>query len=208
MNFIRAIFKWIDRITAWIAVLSLVLMFFFVFLNVVTRYILGTGFAWSEEGARYAMMAVIILGVLEVTHQRDHFAVDLLTNVAPKPVRRLMNIFADIMMLVIMYVMTFGSYQMVVLNWENRTPAIGLPSWLPYGLLLFSSAISILYWKRTTPKKGALLNANFIFSHSICAAPSRGSCSILLGHQRDCTDGISRPVFFPADCSAIRWRHK
>jgi len=91
------------------------------------------------------MMAVIILGVLEVTHQRDHFAVDLLTNVAPKPVRRLMNIFADIMMLVIMYVMTFGSYQMVVLNWENRTPAIGLPSWLPYGLLLFSSAISILY---------------------------------------------------------------
>ena len=41
MNFIRAIFKWIDRITAWIAVLSLVLMFFFVFLNVVTRYILG-----------------------------------------------------------------------------------------------------------------------------------------------------------------------
>ena len=145
MNFIRAIFKWIDRITAWIAVLSLVLMFFFVFLNVVTRYILGTGFAWSEEGARYAMMAVIILGVLEVTQQRDHFAVDLLTNVAPKPVRRLMNIFADIMMLVIMYVMTFGSYQMVVLNWENRTPAIGLPSWLPYGLLLFSSAISILY---------------------------------------------------------------
>ena len=77
MNFIRAIFKWIDRITAWIAVLSLVLMFFFVFLNVVTRYILGTGFAWSEEGARYAMLAVIILGVLEVTHQRDHFAVDL-----------------------------------------------------------------------------------------------------------------------------------
>ena len=67
MNFIRAIFKWIDRITAWIAVLSLVLMFFFVFLNVVTRYILGTGFAWSEEGARYAMMAVIILGVLEVS---------------------------------------------------------------------------------------------------------------------------------------------
>ena len=43
MNFIRAIFKWIDRITAWIAVLSLVLMFFFVFLNVVTRYILGRG---------------------------------------------------------------------------------------------------------------------------------------------------------------------
>ena len=55
---------------------------------------------------------------------------------------------------------------MVVLNWENRTPAIGLPSWLPYGLLLFSSAISILYLllqllsdlglnlKRTTQRRG------------------------------------------------------
>ena len=145
MKFINTVFKWIDRVTAWIAVVALVLMFVLVFLNVVTRYVLGTGFAWSEEGARYAMMAVIILGVLEVTHQREHFCVDLLINTVPKTVRRVMRLIEDVLMILIMGVMTQGSYAMTILNWENRTPAIGMPSWLPYGLLLISSAVSILY---------------------------------------------------------------
>lgn len=64
MKAIRVLFKWIDRITAWLAVIALVVMFGLVFLNVIMRYIFGSGFAWSEEGARYALMAVIILGVL------------------------------------------------------------------------------------------------------------------------------------------------
>ncbi len=52
MKAIRVLFKWIDRITAWLAVIALVVMFGLVFLNVIMRYIFGSGFAWSEEGAR------------------------------------------------------------------------------------------------------------------------------------------------------------
>ena len=53
--------KWVDRVTGWLAAFALVGTFALVFLNVILRYLFGTGFAWSEEGARYALMAVIIL---------------------------------------------------------------------------------------------------------------------------------------------------
>lgn len=145
MGIMKRIFTWIDRITAWFAVLALVATFALVFLNVVTRYLFGTGFAWSEEGARYALMAVIILGVLEVTHRREHFCVDLLTNLVPKPVLRVMQVLQDLLMLAVMGILTYGSWLMTTLNWENRTPAIGMPSWLPYGLMLVSCAVSLLY---------------------------------------------------------------
>lgn len=145
MKVIRTILKWVDRITVWLAAVALVVTFALVFLNVILRYLFGTGFAWSEEGARYALMAVIILGVLEVTHSRDHFCVDLLTNLAPKPVLRFMEIVQNLLMLAVMVVLTYGSWDMTVLNWQNTTPAIGMPSWLPYGLMLVSSAISLVY---------------------------------------------------------------
>lgn len=145
MKAIRTILKWVDRVTGWLAALALIGTFALVFLNVILRYIFGTGFAWSEEGARYALMAVIILGVLEVTHTRDHFCVDLLTNIAPKPVLGIMKIIQNLLMLAIMVVLTIGSWDMTVLNWQNTTPAIGMPSWLPYGLMLVSSAISLVY---------------------------------------------------------------
>lgn len=145
MKAIKKIFSWIDTIAIWLAVLSLILTFALVFLNVVLRYIFGTGFAWSEEGARYALMAVIILGVLQVTHNRSHFSVDLLTGIAPKPVLRVMMVLQDIIMIGVMCILTHGSYKMVLLNAQNTTPAIGMPSWIPYGLMLVSCAVSTIY---------------------------------------------------------------
>ena len=50
-------------------------------------------------------MAVIILGVLEVTHYRDHFSVDLLTNAVPKPVLRIMRVIESICMIAVMCVL-------------------------------------------------------------------------------------------------------
>lgn len=145
MKTIRVILKWTDRVTGWLAALALIGTFALVFLNVILRYLFGTGFAWSEEGARYALMAVIILGVLEVTHLREHFCVDLLVGIAPKPVLRVMEVIQNLLMLAVMAVLTHGSWNMMLLNWENKTPAIGMPSWLPYGFMLVSCAVSLIY---------------------------------------------------------------
>ena len=51
----------------------------------------------------------------------------------------------NLLMLAVMAVLAHGSWKMTLLNWENTTPAIGMPSWLPYGLMLVSSVISLVY---------------------------------------------------------------
>lgn len=48
-------------------------------------------------------------------------------------------------MIAVMCVLCQGSWQMTLLNWENVTPAMGMPSWIPYGLMLASSVVSLFY---------------------------------------------------------------
>lgn len=145
MKMINSFLNILRKISSFVAVVALVITFALVFLNVVTRYVFGTGFAWSEEGARYGLVALIILGVIEITRTRDHFCVDLLTNIAPKPILKIMVILQDIMMLGLTIILLRGAFGMVKLNWYNKTPALGMPSWISYGLMLFSSAVSVLY---------------------------------------------------------------
>lgn len=145
MKQINSFLDTLRKISSFVAVFALVVTFALVFLNVLTRYIFGTGFAWSEEGARYGLVALIILGVIEITRTREHFCVDLLTNIAPKPVLKIMLYLQDIMMLALTGILLYGSFGMAKLNWQNKTPALGMPSWIPYALLLFSSAVSMIY---------------------------------------------------------------
>ena len=42
MRAIRAILKWVDRVTGWLAAFALVGTFALVFLNVILRYLFGT----------------------------------------------------------------------------------------------------------------------------------------------------------------------
>lgn len=145
MKIIRKIFNFIDFITNSLAAIALALTFALVFLNVVTRYIFDTGFSWSEEAARYALMAIVIFGIIRVTHHREHFSVDLITKAVPPVLQRILLLAQDLIMIWIDYILIVGSYKMVALNWENTSPALAIPSWFPYGFLLFTAVISMLY---------------------------------------------------------------
>lgn len=54
-----------------------------VFLQFFTRYILNDSLAWTEEIARYGLMAVTFIGGAMVTRRNTHIAVALLPNFLP-----------------------------------------------------------------------------------------------------------------------------
>ena len=135
----------IDSLIDVISALALAGTFLLVFLNVVLRYVFSTGLAVSEEGARYMFVCMVFLGAIPVTHKRGHFHVDLLINVFPYNIRKMLKILVDILLLGILYIIVNGGMAMAAMTANNKSPALGIPSYLLYWLIIFSGAMMAFY---------------------------------------------------------------
>lgn len=145
MKKITKIAKGLLKITNFFAAVAMTCTFVLVLINVVMRYLFHSGLAWSEEGARYALIVLIILGIVDTTYHRDHFAVDILENKVSGNLKKVIKAVQDIIVLILDLIMAVGSYNMAKLNWLNQTPSIGLPAWLPYGFMLFTTIVSAIF---------------------------------------------------------------
>ena len=65
---------------------------FVVFLQFVTRYVLNSSFAWTEEIARYLLIITVFLGGALAARQRAHIAVEVLQQWMPATLRRVLII--------------------------------------------------------------------------------------------------------------------
>lgn len=107
--------------------LSLGLMSIFVFGNVVLRYAFNSGLTWSEEIARFLFVWLTFLGAVGALKDNGHLVVDMLINKLSPAMKKLVFVIANIIILVILWLIADGSWKMTLLNMENYSPAIGLP---------------------------------------------------------------------------------
>ena len=70
-----------------------------VFLQFFTRYVLNDSIAWTEEIARYLLIAVTFLGAASAVRRRSHIAVELFHRWAPRGLSRAILALVDLMAL-------------------------------------------------------------------------------------------------------------
>ena len=97
----------------WLAFAIFWALGFIVFLQFFTRYILNDSLAWTEEVARYGLMAVTFIGGAMVTRRNSHIAVVLLPNLLPPAVSRLILAFIDIVTLLFLALLCWFSVLIV-----------------------------------------------------------------------------------------------
>jgi TRAP-type transport system small permease protein len=142
---------------AWIALGFFWLLGLTVFYQFFTRYVLNDSAAWTEEIARYLLIATVFTGAAIGVGKNNHIQVDFFFRYLPARICRALATLVDVLriaffgaavVLTIMMMMKLGS--------NSRMTMVDLPMNVVYGVCLFGFAVmcarsvwvGVVNWRR------------------------------------------------------------
>lgn len=127
--------KWLEHLL----VLGLSTMGLMVFANVVLRYLFDSGIAVTEEVARFIFVWLTFVGAVLALKQGLHLGMDTLVRKLPPKVATVVQIVAQLLILLCCLIMLKGSWEQTRLNLGNRSALSGTPVGLLYSAGIFAS---------------------------------------------------------------------
>ncbi len=119
------------RIIEFISNLCLAVMFFTVMLGVFSRYIMSRPFVWSDELSRYLMIYMVFLGGTVSFRAEKHPSLTFLIDKLPTRWRFVWDSIIDLLLLLVLFLLVFGGWEMVTNKPIGRTPALRIKySWI------------------------------------------------------------------------------
>jgi len=106
------------------------LMITLVFGNVIARYVFNIGFVWSEEMARLCFIFLVYLGTIEAMRDNRHLLIDTLLLKVPRQFQIGIYTFTQGAIIWLMFILTRGSWKLVIQNLHNIWIATGFPSYV------------------------------------------------------------------------------
>jgi len=142
-----------EKIEIWLINLLLVNITFWIFYEVVMRYIFNNSSSWGEEFVRWCFIWFLWIGVSYGFKTRKHVAVTAFVNLLPEKLQAIINILVNIIVLWCMVkISLYGWEQLispiivkqtsVVLYWPFTEIRVGM-QWL-YGSLLVGAVLSVI----------------------------------------------------------------
>jgi TRAP-type C4-dicarboxylate transport system permease small subunit len=136
----------VDKVLTWVCVVLFSALVLVVMWQVVSRQILDSPSAWSEELAKYLFIWLGLFGAALVFGERGHVAVDLLVQRSPRTVQLVLMVLVQIAILAFAVLgLVWGGVRVSALAWDQNLT--GLPfnvGWL-YTALPISGALTVLY---------------------------------------------------------------
>lgn len=116
------------------------------FVNVLLRYIWGRPYAWTEEVMIFGLLFIVMAGLVVATARDDNLKIDILLQVAPRMLRKILRVFAHLVWIGASIYLAMQSYTVVMLmmNMGQTSMAARIPSWIPHSFLLGSFVLSAL----------------------------------------------------------------
>ena len=116
---------------------------FVVFLQFFTRYVLNNSLGWTEEIARFLLIAVTFIGAIMAVRKGSHIAVEILYRWFPRPLRRVMQTVVDLTAVVFYGALTWFTYQLAGRTFQMMV-SIDVPkSWLYYGVMVCFALMTV-----------------------------------------------------------------
>ena len=143
-------------IEAWVALGFFWLLGATVFYQFFTRYVLNNSASWTEEIARYLLIATVFTGATIGVAKNNHIQVDFFYKFMPQWLSKFMNTLVDIMRIGFFGAATFLTYQMMEKLGNYKMTIVDLPMNLVYGVVLVGFAamciraiwVMKIHWQR------------------------------------------------------------
>jgi TRAP-type transport system small permease protein len=142
----------------WIALALFWTLGVIVFYQFFTRYALNDSAAWTEEIARYFLVATVFVGATIAVRKNNHIQVDFFYRLLPRPLMRVMSTLVDAVRIVFFATAAWLTWLLMQRIGSSRMAVVDLPMGLVYGTVLLGFVL--MTWRalgvaRDNWKRGA-----------------------------------------------------
>ena len=131
-------------IEAWVALAFFWALGATVFYQFFTRYVLNNSASWTEEIARYLLIASVFTGATIGVAKNNHIQVDFFYRFMPEGLSRFMGTVVDVMRVAFFAIATVLTGQMMEKLGNYKMTIIDLPMNLVYGVVMAGFAAMTL----------------------------------------------------------------
>lgn len=126
--------------------LLLALMVTISFVQVINRYVLGTGFTWALELVTYLFAWLVLFGVSYGIKTGAHIGIDVLVRQFPHNMRRVIGMLGVLACCAYCIIMLVGSVGYVYKLYELGIEAqdLPIPRWIPFVMLPIGLSLALL----------------------------------------------------------------
>ena len=125
---------------AWAALMFFWALGLTVFYQFITRYVMNDSAAWTEEIARYLLIATVFVGAAIGVAKNNHIQVDFFYRFMPPRLGRAMALLADLMRIAFLGAAVVLTWQMMEKMGNYKMTIVDLPMNIVYGVCLLGFA--------------------------------------------------------------------
>lgn len=111
-----------------VAAFFLVITTLLVVINIVCRYFLNMGLVWTEEVATGCFVWSVFIGSIAAFKRRGHVGVDIVVNLLPVGIRKVVATVMDIILVILNTYMAYLSVVFITRTYTKLTPVLGVTS--------------------------------------------------------------------------------
>jgi TRAP-type C4-dicarboxylate transport system permease small subunit len=134
-------YRWED----WIAFALFWVLAAIVFYQVFTRYIMDDPAGWTEEIARYFLIAVVFIGAAMSVRKNNHIQVDYFYRLMPRWMGRAVSTCVDLFRCLFLGYATWLTWLLLDRIGAQRMAIVDLPMGWVFGAMLFGFAL--MFWR-------------------------------------------------------------
>lgn len=127
-----------------LGVFALLVAFVVMSVQIFLRYVLNDSLIWSEEAARYLLVAISFLGCATGCRKNCHIRIDVIDLMLSERARRILSLATDAIVLCYVAYVAWLSIGIIPIIGLQLSTAMRIPMAIPYGVIALGFSLAAL----------------------------------------------------------------